>query len=198
MFLPALAHEDCDTAQVVLGKGEEHSFTKDTDRPEINLFVKAESSFEGFSVNVQDVGGTEHTAWFPAEDECFPREDTWYQLLAFARIKNSTIVFGFETKTCRKECERIKPPWGLQQKSVVPRGASRWRQTFPEPHCATAKLEAMIFSGNLSLCIEPLVPTSTVIILVVLVVMVSLLLVVAVVIKKRATLREVNGGVSKN
>ena len=164
---PVLAQENCDSAEVVLGGGEEHTFTHKnvkTNWSEKTLFVKAESSFEGFSVIVQGLGGTEYTVWFPVEDEYFHDKDLWYQLLIFAQIKmNSTIIFGFETKTCRRECEREKGPQSLQQQSVVPRGASRWRQTFPMGNCTTAMLIMKTFSGKLPTCAKPpRTPLSTV------------------------------------
>ena len=170
---PALAQEDCDAAVEIMGE-EEHIFTNDNvqyNKSQMNLFVKMESSFEGFSVNVRDVDGVEYTAWFPAEDECFPEKDLWYQLLTFAQIKkNSIIVFGFETKTCRRECERDKVLQTLKQQTVVPRGSSRWRLTFPPGNCATAFLEAMSFSGELPTCAKPPAPMSTVIIIVIVIV----------------------------
>ena len=182
-LVPVLAQENCDSAEVVLGGGEEHTFTHKnvkTNWSEKTLFVKAESSFEGFSVIVQGLGGTEYTVWFPVEDEYFHDKDLWYQLLIFAQIKmNSTIIFGFETKTCRRECEREKGPQSLQQQSVVPRGASRWRQTFPMGNMLIMKT----FSGKLPTCAKPPpTPLSTVsIVLIVLLVTLMRVIIFAIV-----------------
>lgn len=132
---PALAQDHCDAAGIVLGDREPHTFpNKDGMRsPEMTLFMRPESNSTGFTVHVLASDGTEHTASFPAEKQCFPDTDTWYQLLVFAEIKieNSTIEFGFETQHCQCTCERHSAPQDLplQNMSVVAHGAGRWSTT---------------------------------------------------------------------
>ncbi|XP_045102302.1 uncharacterized protein LOC123498873 isoform X2 [Portunus trituberculatus] len=166
-------YEVCDINTKVL-RGQQHIFTKNswnTSRSQITLFGKVEDSFEGFSVKVEGIGGIDYGAWFPADDQCFPNKTIWYQLITFALIKNNstTIMFGFETKYCRRECERNEAPQSLQQHSVVVHGASQWNNHYPYGDCIVAKPSDKTFSGPLLTCTSaaPPAPMSTVTIIVI-------------------------------
>ncbi|XP_063846943.1 uncharacterized protein LOC135092397 [Scylla paramamosain] len=191
---PALAQNDCNAADVVVERGEQHSFpNKEVQilKASMTLFVKTESSFEGIIVSVHGIGGIEYTAWFPAEAECFPHDDTWHQLLAFTEIKkeNSTINFGFETGSCLRICKRDKTPLGLWHQRLVAHGTSRWRTKFPPSSCATFNLNTISSPPKLPICKEPPAPVSVmtiiIIAIVVLLFVVGLLVVAVRVIEKK-------------
>ncbi|XP_045131687.1 uncharacterized protein LOC123516430 isoform X2 [Portunus trituberculatus] len=192
-----VALKECEVDVVVVAGGEQHTFTEDSSKAKISqitLFGKVEDGFEGFSINVEGTGGIVSSAWFPADHECFPDKDTWYQLLTFSQIKNNdtTIMFGFETRHCRKECKSDTAPQSLQQQSVEVYGASHWSEDIPRgDNCTVNTPKAIRFHGKHSTCSKRPTPMSTMnIIVVVLLVVVPLvgilLLILLYVIKKRA------------
>ncbi|XP_063847009.1 uncharacterized protein LOC135092446 [Scylla paramamosain] len=157
---PTLAQEDCDAADVVVEEGELRSISNKKVQSHIvslNLYMKTESSFEGITVKVIGTDGIEYTAWFPAENRCFPHDDTWYELLVFAKIKNdtSTTEFGFENGLCKEKCKKDTNPPGLQSHSLGAHGTSRWTLTYPKG-CPTVTLDIILYGPKeLPTCMEP-------------------------------------------
>ncbi|XP_045119499.1 uncharacterized protein LOC123509335 isoform X3 [Portunus trituberculatus] len=195
-----VALKECEVDVVVVAGGEQHTFTEDSSKAEISqitLFGKVEDGFEGFSINVEGIGGIVYSAWFPADHECFPDKDTWYQLLTFTQIKknnDTTIMFGFETRHCRRECKSDTAPQSLQQQSVEVYGASHWSEDIPRgDNCTVNTPKAIRFHGKHSTCSKRPTPMSTmniIVIVMVVLVVVPLLILLSVVIvkfiKKRA------------
>lgn len=160
--LPAVqGRQVCSAAEVVLGQGQEHTFSQDTDglTAGMVLFGKRESSgFEGVSVNALGKDGISYTAWFSVEEKCFPSSDEWYRQLvsAHSRPEKAVTEFVYQVGSCKQTCERDGAALGLQWLSVVVHGASRWARNLPNKrHCVPVELADTPQSLKLNTCDKP-------------------------------------------
>ncbi|XP_063849768.1 uncharacterized protein LOC135094004 [Scylla paramamosain] len=139
---PTLA-QDCSAADMVVKEGQPQVINttqviRNGERYEghLTLFLKPESDFEGVRLDVQASNGTHHTAWFPAEEECFPRDGTWREFEARTWKTENGFYLGFMSGRCWKECWIKIFQISLKSLSVVAYGPSRWRNEKPPKGCS--------------------------------------------------------------
>lgn len=130
-LLPAaLGQKACNVDLVNLAEGEQCKFSMKAAGQEAHWYRigKRGRSFDGFAVTILGEDGTEHTAWFPPEEDCFPGNDVLHEVDVSVRIKpeKSGIEFGFQSGKCKRTCESDGAPQALTQLNVELHGPSLW------------------------------------------------------------------------
>ncbi|XP_045101029.1 uncharacterized protein LOC123498017 [Portunus trituberculatus] len=138
---PALA-QDCNAADTVVKEGTPHvikttlfiQYSAGYDGS-LTLFVKPESDFEGVTLYTMTNDATLHTAWFPAEEKCFPRDGKWLQFKAMVWSTGWGLQFHLMSGACWEECYINTDQTIPINLSVVAHGPSRWLSRRPHEHC---------------------------------------------------------------
>ena len=150
--------EDCTRADQVVGSERQLIKSKDIGGPEgtLNVFVMPQHGFYGISIHVNGTGGTQHSAMFDNEPECFQQDDKWQQLQPWATIDgdDGTITIGFNTPTCSRGCNKDDPPRTLSSINVKAYGPSKWIYGTPPQDCLIEYLNNLLPS-NLPVCKQP-------------------------------------------
>ncbi|XP_045100966.1 uncharacterized protein LOC123497987 [Portunus trituberculatus] len=150
VWAPSFAlSQDCNAADTVVKEGQTRVINTigiGGGGGSFNLFVKPGSDFEGVRLEVQASDGTHHAAWFPAEEECFPRDGTWLQYLAGTWVTEVGLSFRFRSNRCWKWCV-ITTQGKPINFSVVAHGRSGWIKGYPPDGCNityyTGKIEKL-------------------------------------------------------
>ncbi|XP_063860928.1 uncharacterized protein LOC135101225 [Scylla paramamosain] len=127
----------------------------------LTLFVKPESDFEGVSLYVWTSDGTRHTAWFPAEESCFPRDDTWLEFKAVIWRTGADLSFYFRSLACLKECEINAVQAVPMNFGVVAHGPSKWLTQAPSEICGYQILGKSDFNETANCMQSPSTTTNT-------------------------------------
>ncbi|MPC80790.1 hypothetical protein E2C01_075383 [Portunus trituberculatus] len=86
-------------------------------------------------------GDTNRTAWFTAEEKCFPRDSKWLHFKAMIWITNTDLWFRLRSGACWEECYINITQTNLMTLSVVAQGPSRWLTESPNEKCEIHELE---------------------------------------------------------
>lgn len=160
---PTLAR-GCNAADFILKEREKEVIVDKQDKGSDSIFnpyVKPQPGFEGLRLVVMGINDTSHDAFFPAEPDCFPNSDTWYQVGTRALISSDThaITFRFRINECARQCKVNSSSPHFQNFSVVAYGPSRWLLDSPPDSCDTIDWTLSPYPSTPT-CSKPPLPTT--------------------------------------